>query len=26
MLAGAWLGIFIGERIWNGYLSLFQLA
>ena len=26
MLAGAWLGIFIGERIWNGYLGLFQLA
>jgi leader peptidase (prepilin peptidase)/N-methyltransferase len=26
MLAGAWLGIFIGERIWNGYLGLFELA
>jgi len=26
MLAGAWLGIFIGERIWNWYLGLFQLA
>ena len=26
MLAGAWLGIFIGERSWNWYLSLFQLA
>lgn len=26
MLAGAWLGIFIGERVWNGYLGLFQLA
>jgi leader peptidase (prepilin peptidase)/N-methyltransferase len=26
MLAGAWLGIFIGERLWNGYLGLFQLA
>jgi len=26
MLAGAWLGIFIGERIWNWYLALFQLA
>lgn len=26
MLAGAWLGIFIGERIWNGYLGLFQPA
>ena len=26
MLAGAWLGIFIGERSWNWYLGLFQLA
>ena len=26
MLAGAWLGIFIGERVWNWYLGLFQLA
>ena len=26
MLAGAWLGIFIGERGWNWYLGLFQLA
>ena len=26
MLAGAWLGIFVGERIWDGYLGLFQLA
>ena len=26
MLAGAWLGIFIGERVWNGYLGLFGLA
>lgn len=26
MLAGAWLGIFIGDRIWAGYLGLFQLA
>lgn len=26
MLAGAWIGIFIGEHIWNGYLGLFQLA
>jgi len=26
MLVGAWLGIFIGERSWNWYLGLFQLA
>jgi len=26
MLAGAWLGIFFGERGWNWYLGLFQLA
>lgn len=26
MLAGAWLGIFYGEQIANGYLSLFGLA
>jgi leader peptidase (prepilin peptidase)/N-methyltransferase len=26
MLAGAWLGIFIGERSWNWYLGLFELA
>jgi len=26
MLAGAWLGIFIGERSWNWYLGLFHLA
>jgi len=26
MLAGAWTGIFIGERVWNWYLGLFQLA
>lgn len=26
MLVGAWVGIFIGERSWNWYLGLFQLA
>jgi leader peptidase (prepilin peptidase)/N-methyltransferase len=26
MLAGAWVGIFFGEAIWSGYLSLFGLA
>lgn len=26
MLVGAWLGILIGERSWNWYLGLFQLA
>jgi leader peptidase (prepilin peptidase)/N-methyltransferase len=26
MLAGAWLGIFVGESSWNWYLGLFQLA
>jgi leader peptidase (prepilin peptidase)/N-methyltransferase len=26
MLAGAWVGIFFGDRIWNGYLGLFGLA
>jgi leader peptidase (prepilin peptidase)/N-methyltransferase len=26
MLAGAWVGIFFGDRIWNGYLGLFGIA
>lgn len=26
MLAGAWIGIFFGNQIWSGYLSLFGLA
>jgi len=26
MLAGAWVGIFVGENGWNWYLGLFQLA
>lgn len=26
MLAGAWVGIFWGERIWSGYLALFGLG
>ena len=26
MLAGAWVGIFAGEAIWNSYLALFGLA
>ena len=26
MLAGAWVGIFAGETIWNSYLALFGLA
>jgi leader peptidase (prepilin peptidase)/N-methyltransferase len=26
MLAGAWVGIFFGDRVWNGYLGLFGLA
>lgn len=26
MLAGAWIGIFFGNQIWSGYLSLFGLV
>jgi leader peptidase (prepilin peptidase)/N-methyltransferase len=26
MLAGAWIGIFLGNAIWSGYLALFGLA
>ena len=26
MLGGAWLGVFFGNQIWNGYLSLMGLA
>ena len=26
MLAGAWVGMFFGETVWHGYLSLFALA
>lgn len=26
MLAGAWVGVFFGNTLWNGYLSLFGLA
>ncbi|MGO4104373.1 A24 family peptidase [Leifsonia sp. YAF41] len=26
MLAGTWVGIFFGNTLWNGYLSLFGLA
>jgi leader peptidase (prepilin peptidase)/N-methyltransferase len=26
MLVGAWIGVFFGNQIWSGYLSLFGLA
>ena len=26
MLGGAWIGAFVGERIWSGYLALFGLG
>jgi leader peptidase (prepilin peptidase)/N-methyltransferase len=26
MLAGAWVGIFFGDAVWNGYLALVGLA